>query len=403
MSRTLRIALLLLMLGLRTALAAEAPHTFSLSANGLVAARTQLAKGDARLATPLAQLKAEADKLLSLKPASVMDKNRTAISGDRHDYFSLAPYWWPDPTKPNGRPYIRHDGERNPEIRNGTDYEALGRSCNAVETLGLAFWFTGDERYAQKAAILIRVWFLDPATRMNPNLEHAQAIPGINDGRGIGIIEAHYLIGLLDGLALIAGSPAWPADAASAMQAWLSDYYLWLTTSKNGTDESGEKNNHGSWYDAHVADLALVLDRKDDAKKILAAFAAKRIAPQIEPDGRQPLELARTKSLNYSIFNLEALFMLCRLGEQVGVDGWNFATADGRSVRKALLYIAPYVDPAKTWPKDDIEAADRKRILPLLAMASDHYSDPLFRSLFEKFSGQPETGEHWRLCRPGQP
>lgn len=387
----------LVVVGITTLRGAEAPRTFAFPAASLVTARARLAHGDPPLAQPLALLRTEADELLALKPASVLDKTRTAASGDRHDYFSFAPYWWPDPAKSDGLPYIRRDGETNPDSKRGTDSAALKQTCEAVATLGLAYWFTGDERYAQKAATLTRVWFLDAATRMNPNLEYAQAVPGINDGRGIGIIEARHLVSLTDGLALLAGSPAWPAADAAAMTAWLTAYDRWLTTSKNGADEAAAANNHGSWYDVQAADLALVLGRPDDAKKILAAVPAKRIARQIEPDGREPLELARTKSLGYSLFNLEALTLLARLGAQVGLDMWAFSTPDGRNVRGALHYLAPYADPAKPWPKADIEAGDRSRILPLLVEARRHGDDPMSTALLAKFSGQPAAGEHWRL------
>lgn len=382
--------------------AAEVPRTFAMRGTDLALARVRLAEGDVRLATALTQLKAEADTLLELRPASVMDKTRVAASGNRHDYFSQAPYWWPDPTKPNGLPYMRDDGKTNPESKAGTDSIALRRTCEAVQTLGLAYWFTRDERYARKAATLARVWFLDPATRMTPHLEFAQAIPGINDGRGIGIIETRHLIALTDGLALLAGSPAWSAKEATAMNAWLGDYFHWLTTSKNGREEAhGEGvfsgNNHASWYDAQAVNLALVLGRTAEAKRRLAAVAAARIARQIEPDGRQPLELARTKSLNYSLFNLEALVLLARMGEPLGIDLWKFSTADGRGLRGALRYLAPYADPAKAWPQAEVEPADRRRVLPLLAEALRHGEDAEFRSLLNRFSGQPLPGEYWWL------
>lgn len=393
----------LMVVGLVAARAAETPRTVTLRADALVAARAELTRGDPRLAAPLAALRAEADRLLALRPASVLDKTRTAASGDRHDYFSFAPYWWPDPKKSDGLPYLRDDGKVNPESKKGTDSAALARTCNAVETLALAFWFTGDERYAQKAATLTRTWFLDPATRMNPNLEHAQAIPGINDGRGIGIIESRHLVNLVDGLALLAGSAAWRADDAAAMQAWLASFYGWLTTSKNGRDEAAAENNHGSWCDAQTVALALALGRTADAKKILAAAPAKRLARQIEPDGRQPLELERTKSLNYSLFNLEALMLLARYGEQVGVDLWAFAPADGRSLRAALRYLAPYADPAKPWPKQDIEAADRVRVLPLLLEALRHGDEVRFREPLGKFGRLAPPGERWRLWSPPVP
>ena len=393
----------LVLAGLTAAGAAEGPRTIALRADALLAAQAELARGDPRLAAPLAQLRAQADQLLRRNPASVLDKTHTAASGDQHDYFSFAPYWWPDPQKPDGLPYIRDDGKVNPAARKGTDRTAFGDTCTAVETLGLAFWFTGDERYAQKAATLTRTWFLDLATRMNPNLEHAQAIPGINHGRGIGIIESRGLLPLIDGLALLAGSPAWTARDAAAMTAWLAAYYGWLTTSKHGRDEAAAENNHGSWYDVQVVALALALGRTADAKKILAAAPAKRIARQIEPDGRQPLELERTKSLSYSLFNLEALLLLARFGENVGVDLWAFSTADGRSLRAALRYLAPFADPAKRWPKQDIEVADRVRLLPLLVEALRHGDDPQFRQPLLNFGRRAALAERWRLWSPPAP
>ena len=394
---------LLVLASLPAARAAEAPRTITLRADALVAARAELARGDPRLAAPLAQLRAEADKLLKRNPASVLDKTLIAASGDKHDYFSFAPYWWPDPKKPDGLPYIRDDGKVNPTARKGTDRTAFGDTCAAVGTLGLTYFFTGDERYAQKAATLTRTWFLDPATRMNPNLEHAQAIPGINHGRGIGIIESRGLLDLIDGLALLADCPAWTAKDAAAMTEWLSAYYGWLTTSKNGRDEAAAENNHGSWCDAQTVALALALGRTSDAKAILAAVPVKRVARQIEPDGRQPLELERTKSLNYSLFNLEALILLARYGEQVGADLWTFSTADGRSVRTALRYLAPYADPAKQWPQQDIESADRVRVLPLLLEALRHGDDASFRKPLRNFGQSAALAERWRLWTPSLP
>ena len=382
--------------------AGEAPRTFGLNADGLVAARARLVAGDERLAPSLVLLRAEADRLLKLQPASVMDKTRTAASGDKHDYFSFAPYWWPDPKKSDGLPYIRDDGRVNPDSKRGTDSGAFSRTCNAVETLGLAYWFTRDERYAQKAATLTRTWFLDVATRMNPSLEYAQAIPGINNGRGIGILEARHLSNLVDGLALIAGSPAWSATDSTAMTGWLTTYYEWVTTSKNGREEAAAENNHGSWYDVQIVALALNLGRIADAKKIVAQAAIKRIQRQIEPDGRQPLELARTKSLDYSCFNLEALVRLARLGESVDVNLWKFSTADGRNLRAALRFVAPYADPEKKWPKEDIKAADRARILPLLVEALRHGPAVSFIAPLAQHLGPTAAGEYWRFVWDGK-
>ena len=105
-------------------------------------------KGDAAIKAAIATLEADAKKALAITPMSVMDKAVTPPSGDRHDYMSQAPYWWPDPSKPDGKPYIRKDGERNPEISKITDRDNLGRLGDAVTTLSLAYAYTGREAYA---------------------------------------------------------------------------------------------------------------------------------------------------------------------------------------------------------------------------------------------------------------
>ena len=140
-----------------------------------------------------------------------------------------------------------------------------------------------------------------------------------------------------------------------------------------------------------------MLGRTDDAKKIITTAQTKRIAQQFEPDGSQPHELRRMRSLNYVLFNLEALTLLARLGDHVGVDLWKFSTPDGRSLRAALQVAAPYVDPAKRWPKEDISAENRARVLPLLIEALRHNDIPNYRELLRRYAGQPAEAEHWRL------
>ncbi len=373
------------------------PRTFAIDAAGLVANHARLGRGEAAVVRDVAALRAEADQLLALKPASVLDSSGVAASGDPHDYFSQGPYWWPDPSQPGGLPYLQRDGIVNPESRGNGDMPAYRRTCESVRTLGLAYFFTADERYAQKAAQLTRVWLLDPATRMNPNFQHAQGIPGRSPGRGTGLIEARHLTLLNDGLALLAGSRGWTAADAAALRAWLEQFHRWLTTSQNATEEAAAENNHGSWFAATLAHLSLVLGHTDQAKQIVTTVQTRRIPAQIEPDGAQPHELRRTRSLNYCLFNLEALTLLARFGDHVGVDLWSYSTPDGRSLRAALRVVAPYVDPKKDWPKQDVSDENRARVLPLLAEALRHGDDAGYRDLLNRFGGKPTEGEHWRL------
>ncbi|ATC63087.1 alginate lyase [Nibricoccus aquaticus] len=358
------------------AFAADEPCTVSLEASRVAAARAQLTSPGSPLQPSLQKLRRDADRLLKTPSASVLDKTKTADSGNKHDYFSLGPYWWPNPTKPDGLPYIRRDGHVNPESKTGTDSIAFARTCNAVRTLGLAYALTGHEPYAAKAAALTRAWFLDPATAMTPHLEYAQAVPGKNEVRGTGVLESRHLTALTDGLALLARSPSWPHSDQTALHDWLEKFYDWLIKSPNGLAEAAARNNHGSWYDVQAAHLALYLGRTNDARTIIQQALSKRIEHQIEPDGRQPLELARTKSLDYCIFNLEALAQLARLGRHVDIDLWTHTSADGRSMISALRFIAPYADPSKPWPKEDLKEADRSRITDLIRDYRRHHDDP---------------------------
>jgi hypothetical protein len=375
---------------------AEVP-LISFSAQELATARDRLAHGDASLAPILAALRAEANLALKLRPLSVMDKLRTTPSGDKHDYISLAPYWWPDPKDPKG-PYIRHDGLRNPgsEDKKHSDHPSWVKVSSAIETLGLAYYFTGNEAYAEHAADLARTWFIDPATRMNPNVNFGQYVTGVNEGREEGVLEFRSLITVSDSLALIAASPAWTEKDAKAFHAWLAAYFTWLTESPIALTEAAAPNNHGTWYDAQSAYIALVLGQTDYARKLLADGLQKRLARQVEPDGRQPLELTRTKSLNYSLFNLESLFTLARLADHVGIDWWNYSTPDGRSLHVALRYLAPYADPGKPWPRNDVVAGDRTRLFALFAQALRHGDDPLFREML-RFS---PADARWHLLWP---
>jgi alginate lyase len=343
-------------------------------------------RGDPTLKNPVAALEDDARKALSFAPVSVMDKTITPPSGDKHDYMSQAPYWWPDPSKPGGRPYIRKDGERNPEINRLPDHDNLGRLVSAVSTLGLAYHVTHRAEYAAHAARLVRVWFLNPDTRMNPHLNFGQGIPGINEGRGIGIIETRGLPEMLDGVLLIADSGAWKVADRNSLHAWMTAYLRWLTQSPYGLDESKNGNNHETWYDVQVAGLALFTDEDDLARRTLEG-ARNRIARQIEPDGRQPREQERTRSWDYSIFNLRAFFDLATLGERIGVDLWNYQTSDGRSLRKALDYLVPFAAGERTWPEAQITPFRPGELHPLLRRAAVAWKEPKYRELAMKIGG----------------
>jgi hypothetical protein len=356
------------------------PRAFTLSPQGLARAKARLQAGDAALLPAWERVRREAAKALRAGPFSVMQKTKLPPSGDKHDYFSLAPYYWPDPNKPDGLPYVNRDGHVNPESKLGTDSKPFDRMVWAVRTLALAYGLTGDETYAQHAAMLLRTWFLDPATRMNPHLDYGQVMPGTNAGRAAGVIELHVLVDAIDAAGLLESSPAWTVDDRKAMTAWCESYLHWLQTGPFGRKEAAAKNNHGTWYDAQVATLALYLGRGNVAREVLQQSAQRRIEAQIEPDGSQPRELARTRSFHYSLLNLRGLCTLASLGEGLGVDLWRYRSADGRSLRKALDYVAPYADANKPWPHPELRL-DRFELGPFLRQAIAVYGEEPYRRL----------------------
>ena len=377
----------------------DAPFV-SLRAEDLRRAKTLLQNGDSALRPALDRLMRDADSAMTAGPFSVTEKKRVPPSGDRHDYMSLAPYWWPDSSSPNGLPYIRHDGQRNPETLNDYDAPRLRRMSDAVTALALAYYFTGHERYAAHAVELLRVWFIAPATRMNPRLTYAQAIPGITDGRGIGIIETRGLIRLLDAIRLLEPSPGWTPEDRGQIREWMRAYLDWLLTSPNGKDESAAKNNHGSWYDAQTAALALFLGQPALTKRIVEASKTRRVAVQIRPDGRQPLEETRTRSLDYSIFNLEALMQLAELGRTVGVDLWHYRAPQGGSIRKALAYLATYADPAMKWEGEQITPIDPTGMLDVLRMGELVFDDASYGALIARMPRDRVRAQRIQLLYP---
>jgi hypothetical protein len=263
--------------------------------------------------------------------------------------------------------------------------------CGAVKTLSLAYFLTGDENYAERATQQLRAWFFDEATRMNPNLQHAQMQLGKNEGTGTGIIDSRGLTDVTDAAMLLRGSKAWTAGDEAKLKKWFSEYFTWLTTSKNGMKEAAATNNHSVWYDVQAAAIAQYIGDEKGARDILEAAKTKRIAKQIEPDGAMPRELGRTLSVTYSIFNLDAFFKLARLGRNAGVDLWDFKTADGRCLRAALDYMIPFATGKSQWTQKQIKTANYSGLIPLLREASRVWHEPAYEKTIAELGSSGVT------------
>jgi hypothetical protein len=309
---------------------------------------------DPAIKAAYAALIRRADAALAHRPGSVTDKTSLPPSGDKHDYLSVAPSWWPDPANPGG-PYVRRDGEFNPaRDTNAYDRTAIGRFSSDVETLGLAYYYSGDARYAAKAAAMIRTWFLDPATAMNPNMNFAQAVIGREQGRAEGVLDTNAFQPVIDAIGLIGPSGALAPQEVKALEGWFSRYVDWMLSSPNGRKEQAARNNHGIWFDSQLTQFALFARRPEIARKTILAFPKMRIAVQFNPSGRLPAELKRTRSLHYSIYALMPAYDVADMAACLGYDLWNYRDAKGRGLRTATDFLAGYRSRLEAWPYKEL-------------------------------------------------
>ena len=334
---------------------------------------------------------AEAEKVVHHKEYSIVGntgklKINSSMS-DLHDYFSIAPYYWPNPNTPDGLPYIRKDGERNPRKQQVSDQAELSRLINAVTNLSLAYRITGKEEYAEAAARFLRAFFIDPSTRMNPNLNYAQAILGVNGGRGGGIIDSEALTQLPDAVTLLSKSPNWKASDGKAMSSWFSDFANWMQTSKNGQDESRTKNNHGFYYDLQLSTMLLGAGTEAAARELLQQSLPKRMDSQIRPDGQMPLEEARRTSWHYCSFNVRAICRAGLVAQSLGISIWDNQAQDGSgSLKKAMLFLIPFIDHRELWKFSEISDFSSDKCRKWLAIGSVVYDDPVIRKAQQTYA-----------------
>ena len=294
-----------------------------------------------------------AGQYLSERPVTVTASRSPRSAGGPHDFFSEGDYWWPDPQNPGG-PYVQRDGMTNPD--NFVEHRrALMRLSMQVPALAAAWRLTKDARYARHAARHLRAWFLDPATRMNPNLQYAQAIHGRTKGRGIGIIDTIHLVEVARAVEVLEGSRALMLAELAGVKKWFADYLQWMTTSTNGLEEREAKNNHGTCWVMQVAAFARLTGNRGLLDYCRTRFKTVLVPNQVAADGSFPQELRRTKPYGYSLFNLEALAAVCQILSTPSDDLWKFELPDGRGMRRAMEYMAPFIRDKKAWPlKPDV-------------------------------------------------
>ena len=379
---------------------AKKPQVFVLDLRALERSKARIQSDHPSVKAAFKQLRKDADKALKFGPVSVMEKKHIPPSGDKHDYMSLAPYHWPDPEKPDGLPYIRKDGQTNPEVKEYKDKEYMPELCDVVHTLALAYYFTEENHYAEHAATLIRTWFLDTATRMNPNLNFAQAMKGHNTGRGAGLIDTRHFIKVIDAIGLLQSSKYWKKDDQEGMKKWFGEFLHWMETSPNGKHEMATKNNHGAWYDAQRLSMALFIGDKNHAKDIVKS-AQSRLDEQMNADGFFPKELERTISLHYSVFVMNAFFHIAQMSEDVGIDLWSYKTPSGKSLKMAFETLRPFLVQEKEWTGAQIKPFNFENGHMLLLEGEKQYGCRNCREAIRLQSGEKSERSIYNLLYQG--
>src|SRR5258706_6354980 len=289
-----------------------------------------------------------ANQYLSEKPITITASSSPRSAGGLHDFFSEADYWWPDPKDPNG-PYIQRDGMSNPD-NFAAHRRALMRLSVQVPALVAAWKLTKDQRYARHAALHLRAWFVDERTRMNPNLQYAQAIHGRVTGRGTGIIDTIHLVEVGRAIEIVKDSSALSTSDLCVISQWFNDYLTWMTTSKNGIEEREARNNHATCWVMQVAEFARLTGNQKLLSHCRDRFKNVLVPNQIAADGSFPEELRRTKPYGYSLFNLEAMAAVAQILSTPQDNLWTFELPGGRGLRKAVGYMATYIEDKKSWP-----------------------------------------------------
>jgi len=347
-------------------------------------------------------LKAEA--AIKVTPPHITDHTAPLSQGGINDFYSSADYFWPNPDTADGLPYIRKDGETNPGNFVAHRYSMRTmRTC--VAYLAAAYHITSDERYAVAAIRFLREFFLDDATKMNPHLLYAQAIPGICHGRGIGIIDTLHLADVAVAISTLEWSPSMPADVSKGLHEWFAAYLNWMTTHPQGIDEMNTNNNHTVCWSVQAAIFARYTGNKEVIDLCRKLYKEVYLPDQMATDGSFPREIDRTKPYIYSCFIVDNLVNICHILSTKDDNLWEFSLPDGRGIRKAIDFIVPYMTDISKWNyhKDVLHFDEMPPAMPFLLFAGAAYGRDDYVDLWTELAKKPQGDEMRRNIAIRQP
>lgn len=339
------------------------------------------------------QIFAEAQWAMKQVPQTVTATFSARSAGGRHDFFSEADYFWPDPKHPDG-PYISRDGLTNPD--NFLEHrKAMLRFSKIIGALASAYKLTGDEKYVKQAVLHLQAWFINTETLMNPNLLYSQAVKGKYTGRNYGIIDTIHLMEVAQGILVMERAKAMDPKTIIALKKWFAAYTLWLNTSKPGIEEKMIANNHSTCWAMQVASFARLCDDQSMLDSLRIRYKTVLLPNQMGLDGSFPLEMARTKPYGYAIFNLDAMTMLCQILSTPNDNLWDYQTPDGKSIQKGIAWLQPYIENKSKWtlPPDVMYWDDWPVAQPFLFFGAHVFHNEAWFATWKKLNHNPEVEE----------
>lgn len=353
-------------------------------------------KGNCSNIQTIEKLAVDSDETLTQELLRLAEKKNVPSDITLNDYVSFPPYWWPNSASPDGLPYVRRDAEINPA--HNADCNQLQMMSERVRTLSLAWFFTGEKKYALQAVKQLNSWFIDPQTRMNPNLSFAQLIPGRSEGRETGIVEAQPLVQLIDAILLLEASPTMPKNDFEQIKIWYSEYFNWLINSIQGNDAAKYPNRIAVAYDFQTIAIAHFLGNAQFVTDKLAEIPSLRIDKMVDVGGKQPAELNRKESFSNSVANLENWFDMGEIGLQYNIDIFSYKSETGASLQQALEFLCGYVENRHQWQwqqTEDWNSAENRLGL-LIRRAARYFKNPEYEIIWEQTFAE-RLSNHWNL------